>query len=143
MKIQALLLLTSLLFCVNCSVTSAKKVDPNTGVVSSFYNGAIGGKGGAVQGNSKTGDFIASYYDNEQSFRDAVIGATVSFLGHTVGSAVKAGMAADTAQHAASQATQQAQNAAAAASRDLATKGALIQAVPPEGGLQVAPIVIP
>lgn len=84
-----------------CTVTSAKKVGPN-GIVSSFYSGAVGGKGGAVQRTGTNGeDVIAVFYDNEKSFRDGVIGLATYGVATVIGSAVEAGYVADTARHAA------------------------------------------
>ncbi len=132
------------MFC-NCSITSAKKVHPTTGVVSSFYQGAVGGKGGAVQktGSGDDAEFIATYYDNEKSFRDGVIGLVTSYLGSVAGSAIEAGQAAKTARHAATTAQQTAAAKSAAEAAKAAATADLIKAIPPEGGLIVAPIKFP
>ena len=89
MLISALLTI----FLCNCSITSGSKVGTD-GTKTTFFQGAVGGKGGAIQGDPKGGGYyMASFYDNEQSFRDGVIGAVTYGLGTVIGSAVEAGQA--------------------------------------------------
>jgi len=116
---------------INCSVTSAKKVGPD-GVVSSFYNGAVGGKGGAVQGSPNSADFVASYYDNEKSFRDGVVGLATYGVSRVIGSAFEAAQAAKTAQHAATSSEGIANARTAANVANTKTAAELIPKVNPE-----------
>ena len=136
-----MLLLTIIPLLCNCSVTSAKKVGPN-GVVSSFYNGAVGGKGGAVQGSPNSADFVASYYDNEKSFRDGVVGLATYGVSRVIGSAFEAAQAAKTAQHAATSSAGIANARTAANVANTGTTANLIQNVNPEL-VPIAPIALP
>ena len=131
-----------LIFTVNCSVTSATKVGPD-GVVSKFYNGAVGGKGGAVQGNPNGGDFVASFYDNEKSFRDGVIGLATYGVSSVIGDAFKVAQTAKTAQNAANQAASVANTATAANVSNTATTANLIKDVGLKGEVPISAIGLP
>ena len=144
MKIQALpLLLISfapLLLC-NCSVTSATRVALD-GTKSTFYQGAIGGKGGAIRGQQGTPDYLITGYDNEKSFRDGVIGLVTYGIGHIAGGVIESGQAAKTARHAATTAQQTAAAKSASEAAALKIKADLLKAIPPEGGLSAGQITL-
>jgi len=142
MKIQALLLLLPMLFCINCSVTGATKVGID-GTKETFYNGAVGGKGGAVRGQPGSDNFIATFYDNEKSFRDGVIGLATYGLGRVAGEAYQAGQAAKTAQNAANQAANVANTATAANVTNTAATANLIKDVGVKGEVGIGTVLLP
>ena len=134
------------LFCVlcmcSCSVTSSTRTTPD-GVVSKFYNGAVGGKGGAVQGGQPGQEYIAVFYDNEKSFRDGVIGLVTYGLGTVVGSAVEAGQAANTAQNAANQAASVTNAKTAANVAYTATTANILKDVGLKGEVPISAVGLP
>lgn len=135
------------LFCAlcmcSCSVTSSTRTTPD-GVVSKFYNGAVGGKGGAVQGNPDGGgDFIAAFYDNEKSFRDGVVGLATYGVSRVIGSAVEAAQAAKTTQNAANQAAAVANAKTAANVANTKTTASLIKDVGAKGEVGIGTVLLP
>lgn len=136
-------LLLSLCFLCSCSINSASKIGPD-GTKTSYYSGAVGGKGGAVHGDSsQDGLTMASFYDNEASFKHAIVGAVTYGIGAVVGSAVEAGYAAKTAQNAANQAAGVANTATAANVSNTATTANLIKDVGIKGEVPISAVGLP
>jgi len=143
MKIQALLLLLPLLFCINCSINTASKVGPD-GTSTKYYAGALGGKGGAVHGDTAEGGLsMASFYNNENSFKHAIVGAVTYGLGAVIGEVVEAGYAAKTAQNAANQAANVANASTAANVSNTATTANLIKDVGLKGEVPISAVGLP
>jgi len=141
-KLALLSLLSIIPILANCSVTSASRVGID-GTESKFYQGAIGGKGGAIRGQAGTPDYLITGYDNEKSFRDGVIGLVTYGLGTIVGSAVEAGQAAKTAQHAATTSAGVANAKTAANVTNTATTAGLIKDVGVKGEVGIGTVLLP
>ena len=142
-KLPMLILALLPIFLCNCSINSASKVGPD-GTKTSYYSGAVGGKGGAVHGDTAQGGLsMASFYDNEKSFRDGVIGLVTYGVADVIGGVVKAGQAADTAQHAASQAAGVSNAKTAANVANTSTTAKLIEGVGIKGEVPISAVGLP
>lgn len=142
-KMKKLLLLLLFVPLASCSINSASKIAPD-GTHTKYFSGALGGKGGAVHGDSEQGGLsMASFYDNEKSFRDGVIGLVTYGVADVIGGVVKAGQAAKTAQHAATTGAGVANAKTAANVANTATSADLIKAVGVKGEVPISAVALP